>query len=479
MPELATWVLDLEPYVFEGPDLEGKVPYAPDFTPATLGKTIGVDDVLPNLLGRAAQQPTSAEFREHIGSVGLAHIKSTKNRADMASHVLQGLKNYGLLTEVADRLHLTTAGRLILDAPAETRKDVFATHILCHCNGLRLVEEIERYQLRGETPSLEHLAATIDRHRTSKSVSTMKAWLARSGVIRANRYEVNRAAVERLLGERTGSLLGLSEEQVEFLFAARLLVSQGGESDLKAIDVATLTEERSGVQISRKSLSGFVKTLEKTGWVIRSGRKKGSGGSQLYFRLLKRGTELGEEQLRGLLDQVSTGFLLSDLLPLDHVLANLDSGDTDKVGRLGEMLAIHVCLMLGLRVCEWRKRAPHAEIDLIAERSTGLTYQWWAIQVKNTGGKLDADQVDREIGAVAGSGVTHILFVVPRTALTKPAQLEILHRSRLTPLHIYYLTDEHFGERPDAAALLRELAAQQTYLSRAKREEIIRRQTGL
>ena len=53
--------------------------------------------------------------------------------------------------------------------------------------------------------------------------------------------------------------------------------------------------------------------------------------------------------------------------------------------------------------------ATHAEIDLIADRLSSLTYQHWGGRVKILG-DLDADQVARGIGATSGLGVTHILF---------------------------------------------------------------------
>jgi hypothetical protein len=141
------------------------------------------------------------------------------------------------------------------------------------------------------------------------------------------------------------------------------------------------------------------------------------------------------------------------------------------------MLAVHLCLMLGLRILSWRKRAPQAEIDLIAERRAALTYQRWAVQVKNTGGDLDGDRVDREIGAAAGTGTTHILFVVPRAGLTDPARREIAIRSALLPLHIYVLCREDVDEKSGDALLVR-LRRQEATLASAKRREAERREAS-
>jgi putative transposase len=87
-----------------------------------------------------------------------------------------------------------------------------------------------------------------------------------------------------------------------------------------------------------------------------------------------------------------------------------DDHDSDPRSRRPHVIAgsktgvssVHLCLMLGLRVRHWRKRAPHAEIDLIAERLTGLAYQRWMVQVKNTGGPLDADRSTARSALPAG-----------------------------------------------------------------------------
>jgi hypothetical protein len=139
------------------------------------------------------------------------------------------------------------------------------------------------------------------------------------------------------------------------------------------------------------------------------------------------------------------------------------------------MLAIHVCLMLDLTVLNWRHRLP-VEVDLIAERSVALSYQRWHIQVKNTAFDLDADRVDREVGAAAGTGATHILFVVPRAALSSPARAEIVAKTRLTHLHIFWLAREAFEPDPQLGPMLRELRGQQAFITRLKRAEAERRQ---
>ena len=374
---------------------------------------------------------------------------------------------------------LTDFGEQLRKAPPNSIDRLFARHIITSCNGQRLIDSIALIQLRGERPLLRDLAREMDRHETSKNVSTMRAWLARAGVFPDSRgYRLDEQAVDQLLGSNIGAAYGLSDGELEFVLAARLLRQQSGVEVVRASEAADLAESRNlSVRIPRKSLGSFVNSLESRG-VLVGGSTSGAGGVGRTVQLLGSVAELAEDQLRQLLAQSNVGFALQELAPLNKILDSLGSGSTHDLGKNGEMLAVHLCLALGLRVVAWRSRAPSAEIDLIAERTVALTYQRWAIQVKNTAGKLTNDRVDREVGAAAGTGTTHILFVVPRSELTQPARSEIITRSRLTGKHIYHLTHAELSSSGlDIAAILASLASQANVLGRVMKDEAQRRES--
>lgn len=160
-----------------------------------------------------------------------------------------------------------------------------------------------------------------------------------------------------------------------------------------------------------------------------------------------------------------------------ETLQNLATGHAERRGHYGEMLAAHLCIALGLKKLRWRQRAPAAEIDLSAEKVTGFAYQRWHIQVKNTQGKLDIDRVDRELGAAAGLGVTHLLFVVPRASLTAPAKTQLLVKSRLTPIHAFALTKKELTCF-QMARILESLRGQALLIAHTKEDEARRRELG-
>ena len=452
------------------------VPYAPDFTPALLGRRVGEEKVLPWLLGYSVQNPTRSELQEEIVENGFFHIKGERNRRDMASHVIQGLRNYGLITTEDEIVRLTDAGQRVYMVEGAEQDRVFAAHILLNCGGLRFVDEIRRFELRGETPSMEDLSF-LDRHQTSKSLSTMRAWLSRAGVCpRKGAYSVRQSALADVIGERTELLFGLTATEAEFVFAARLMMIQSGKEEMAAASVVSLAEQRNpDVRFRRKSLGGLLSALENKGLVEMTGRQSGSGGAKLVFKLRWQGIEFGESELRRACSQVDLSIV--ELKPLTEIRTNLAIGDSYELGRLGEMLGIHACLALGLRNIQWRQRAPHAEIDLLADRTAALSYQRWAVQVKNTGGDLSADRVDREVGVTVGSGVTHILFLTPRARLSRPAHAEIVHRCRLTGLHMFFLDKSTFDQIDSISGMHKALALQAQDLATIKQQEAVRRET--
>lgn len=241
----------------EGEEEDGLIPYAPDFTPATLGKTIGQDNLLKWLLDQAAGAGLKGALHDVIADKCLSHIDEEKNRRDMASHVVQALGNYALIDIDEDnKVTLTAAGTTVRAASNTDRDAAFARHILAMCGGYRLVEAIQRYELRGTKPNMEVLNDELGQHPTSKNISTMRAWLARAGVIsKTGAYAVISDGLAAVVGAGVTQMLGLDPAQVEFVLAARVLAAQTGSQLLEAPDVRKLAETRApDVKIPSKAL---------------------------------------------------------------------------------------------------------------------------------------------------------------------------------------------------------------------------------
>lgn len=456
-----------------------RIPFGQEFTPATLAKEIPANDLLPWLLQEAGSAENRNALSEAIQANCLSHIKGESDRRDMASHVVTALRSYGLIEQrEEDGVALTDAGAQLLGADETSFDRMFARHILTECNGQLLVDAILRYQLRGERALLEDLAREMGLSPTDKSISSMKAWLARAGVLESgNAYRVDQGVLADVLGSNVGSIYGLSDVQFEFLLGAKILSIQSGQEFVSAPQAATIAEERNPeLRVPRKALSGFLRALETKG-ALETRKEAGSGGSFHSVKLRGSIRDLTENELTRIFEQAQYGFALHELEPLAEVLARLDEGTAVELGMRGEMLAVHLCMILGLRVVDWRARSPASEIDLIAERTVGLAYQRWAVQVKNTTGSLTNDRVDRELGASLGTGVTHVLFVVPRAGLTSTAVAEVFARSRVSTVHVLYLTEKELApEKLSLSRLLTALKGQADALGVAKSDEASRRE---
>ncbi len=460
------------------------VPYAPDFTPTAMarGGVYQEDEVLPWLLRAANTHSSRSELLTEISESAFGHIEETKNRRDMASHVVQALGNYGLLSAADDgSIALTEAGRALLQCAPRELDVRFARHILTRCGGLALINEIRTILLRGETPQLESLASVLDRHETSKSISSMRSWLERAGIFPLKRkYAIDETAISAVLGARSELICELNEAELEFLLAVRACALSSGDTVVQAADAARVARaRRPDVSIPRKSLGSFVSRLETRGFLTPSEGGSGKGGARRQFTLNESGIALADEELRGLWTQSELGFPLGHLRPLEAVIEAIGSGHGHELGLNGEMLAAHVCLMLGLHVVDWRKRVPDAEIDLLAERVMGLSYERWAIQAKNVGpdATVSTDRVDREVGAIFGTGVTHVLLLAPRARVATNAKAEACNRTRLTGIHVYYLDRDAFLRSPTPANLVALLEGQRDVLAQHLRHEAKRRLT--
>ncbi|MBK8591147.1 MAG: hypothetical protein IPN77_18870 [Sandaracinaceae bacterium] len=215
------------------------------------------------------------------------------------------------------------------------------------------------------------LTPLLDRHATSKNISTMRAWLARAGPLPTQGLRrVDLGALERLLGEDTSPLFGLSEGEAEFVLAVRLVEEQTGESWVRASAAKTVALQRNpDAAIPHKALSGFVKKLSIEG-VCEVGSAGGSGGSGTTVRLIAAGRDFTDGELRNLLAQSQSGFGTPQRCSRSGSVPAAESDDIHVCGHAGEMMAVHPVAALGLRVEAWRAGAG-GEIDLNCRAHSG------------------------------------------------------------------------------------------------------------
>ncbi len=220
-----------------------QIPFGQEFTPSTLGKTLGEDEVLGWLLDTAATAANRSDLSVAIQETCLPGVPRLKDRRDMASHVITAMRGYKLIeVDEDDRVSLTQIAQRILAAKGEARDRLFARHILTSCGGQRLVDTILKYQIRGEQPRLEDLARDLEDQPTSKSISAMRAWLSRAGAFEGRGYTVDQAVIESLLGPNIAEVYALQPLELEFVIAVRLLEAQSGQGFVRASEAMSLVE---------------------------------------------------------------------------------------------------------------------------------------------------------------------------------------------------------------------------------------------
>src|SRR5205823_5078512 len=110
----------------------------------------------------------------------------------------------------------------------------------------------------------------------------------------------------------------------------------------------------------------------------------------------------------------------------EDIYAEMKSSNTFKKGQALEAYAIYLMRLLGLRFLHWRKRAKdttgRAEVDAVFSGVIGAVPTRWQVQCKNTPkGRVDLEDVAKEVGLLPITQATHILLVA-NSRITKDAR---------------------------------------------------------
>ncbi len=358
---------------------------------------------------------------------------------------------YGLLerrtytvTELAQRL---------ASLPSDRLYNEFAMHVLLECGGLRVVEAVQQMQADGLPVTADTLAHYLTNqgfrvtvHNTA--INSMRMWLAKAGIFSARGWEVDQAAKERVLGlseESLGVLAGLDEGQQAFVRALCQIDPAGWH---KAADVRDLAEGLSGYHLSRVSLpQKFLRPLEAAGLI--EFRTKGTAGGK--SAVLKTTQKFKREVLEH--------FVTTTLKTLDPALSayyrrrpqdiyqDLTSTDRFRKGQALEAYAVQLMRLLGLRFLGWRRRAAEtggAEVDVALAGLFGGIPTRWQVQCKNTpSGRLDLEDVAREIGVATVYHATHVLLIA-NCSVTEQARGFAARANSATALTVFVLDKRDF-----------------------------------
>lgn len=332
------------------------------------------------------------------------------NRGKLANNCKLGLIAYGLIDRAAV---FTPTGQALFDLRHDEAAlyDHLARHILLNLKGMTLVQCLQDMVAAGEEITLDSLRLALEVRgvlfpRGGKHPSMMRLWLAKSGVIVGNRWQVNPIRLRAVLGtdpEEYPTLARFTPQQKAFLLA---LANTGVTTPQPANEIAKLAAATYGVRFPDKSLpKDVLNALEGAGY-IKATKTTGGRGAKPF--MVEPTPKVDAEILGPLLDQLKDQVdpkLLSLLTkPLAEILDEINDTDRYVSGLALEALAFKLMRTLGMDYMATRLRASStggAEVDLVFQ-SARLVYSRWQVQCKNTA-RVALDDVAKEVG------LTHFL----------------------------------------------------------------------
>lgn len=333
------------------------------------------------------------------------------NSRKMAMNCVLSLNAYGLIAlDQTKKRYSTTDLHQILFASLENTAlmyQKFAQHILTQLEGLTLLRLIENIRARGEQVSLEYLGEELNDlglkiPPNSTYISTMRGWLARAEVFRANGYEVNWDVVYELIHIDTGSIQHLYSLPLEQKFFLLSMVSLAITEFSPSNKIAKHTRSVYSIRLTSKNLvKDILVPLEQQGFIEVTKTTEGRGAKPHDVRLTtKSQNELYLPLLENLVQL--TELTLAELnRTFEVVVAELEHPEKHIRGVALELFAIWLVRLLGLRFSKWRLRSYQAtgggEVDVMAA-SDKIVYSRWQIQCKNLKGKVDVDTIAKEVG---------------------------------------------------------------------------------
>lgn len=428
------------------PRARSEIPVGTQFSPDLIDLAEFLRALIASSGNRTALQAATWNPPVHIRS---PHgIPNSRRRANLP---LEAAVQYGLLVR---RTYLATElAQRLASFPPDRLYHEFARHILLQCGGLRVVEAAQQMKVDALNITADSLAHYLTNqgfrvtvHNTA--INSMRMWLARVGIFSARGWEVDSAAKERVLGlsdESLGILAGLDEEQKVFVQALCRIDPAGWH---KAADVRDLAESLSGYRLSRVSLPlKFLQPLEAAGLIEYRTKGTASGKSALLKTTHKFKREVLEPFVTRTMTTLDPALSAYYRRRPQDIYQDLTSSDRFRKGQALEAYAVQVMRLLGLRFLGWRRRASEtggAEVDVTLAGLFGGLPTLWQVQCKNTpSGRLDVEDVAREVGVAAVYHATHVLLIA-NCPVTEQARRFAARANSATTFPVFVLDKKDF-----------------------------------
>ena len=403
-----------------------RVPYSQQFSPE--------QTPLKRLLAVLRQNAgNSSKLKKAIAG---AFFKNKASPQELAGNTLISLKTYGIIE--GDHTAISAFGNELLalqdDLPAA--RALLARRILVDMNGVNIVETLRemaaagiKIQLKSLPDELAHRG--IEASSNSSDLSGVLGWLREADVLK--NYEVNEAQYATLVGaptETLNALKNLNSEQISFLRAmVALNVTEWTPYNTICRHAEALYAGE--IRFNWKDIVKLVlQPLQSTGLIeirkkAKQGRKtpQGRGGKATDVKPTGRfEKEIAEPLLSALYKAAGYAEIRSiRSKPLEEIVRETESSDTNTSGKALEFLAIRLCQVLDLDFMGWRETdeevAGGGEVDALLH-SARLTYSRWQVQCKV--GKITLEAVSKEVG-MKDVTLANVILVVGTNKATESA----------------------------------------------------------
>lgn len=379
-----------------------------------------------------------------------------------ASLPLEAAAAYGLMERKTHKATPLAVELSALQGPALYA--AFARHILMSCGGLRVVDAAQRMrddglQITGDTLAqyLTDEGFPVTVHNTA--INTLRLWLAKGGVFSEGGWDVDQDVKERLVGLKTSEIeavVDLEDDQRAFLLTLCRINPAGW---YKAADVRALAEATFSIKLGRESLpQRYLEPLKLAGFInYKSGGTSGGKSAILNCTPKFKATVLRQflSDTAKTLDAALMKYFTQR--PKD-IYSGLKSSDKYVKGWALEAYAVHIMRLLGLRFMYWRKRSQEstgqAEVDALLAGMFGGAPTRWQVQCKNTPkGKVDLEDVAKEIGLLPITKATHVMLLA-NCGYTSAAQQFASRINQTTSATVYLLDKTDFDAVCQSAGVL-------------------------
>lgn len=376
---------------------------------------------------------------------------------------------YGL---VDDDFEFTGVGHELYDLRSNEAQlyERFAEHILHNLHGLKVLDIVNDLQMAGEPTTVSNICRELDRQydlyvdESSTHLNQMRGWLSQApGSVDGqlintgtHHIEVDWEKVDELAGvdsEDRLELSGLSEAQQGFLLA---LASIDPDEPILNNKVRDLAQDAYGVYIDHKSITtDILDPLEEAGFITYEATVDVTGKPSKVDFTDKFEAEVLEPILKNVTER--SGVPRSILRQsYDGIREQLDADLSYLKGQALEALTIKIGLQLDLEFAGWQVRGREtggAEVDVVMD-STGLGFNRWQIQCKNTTDRVRTKQVAREVG-LARMLQSNVILMVARSGVVPDARRyakKVMATENITILFLTGADLDELDENPDHLA---------------------------